>query len=87
MTKRAWPRWSSSFNYDICINFWNDSTASPGSVYLTGIVDMSDNALSVGVLRFAFHLDDFDSVSDFYLLHDVLLNLTLLPFYIYNKSF
>ena len=27
---------------------------------LTGIVDMSDNTLSVGVLRFAIHLDDLE---------------------------
>ena len=33
------------------------------------------------------HRDNFDGVSNFYLFHNVLLNLTLLPFYIYNKSF
>ena len=63
-----------------------DGAPSPSSVYLTGIVYMRNVTFSVGVLRFTFHFDDFDSVADFSFVHNVLLNLTLLPFYIYNKS-
>jgi hypothetical protein len=36
---------------------------------LTGIVDVSNYTLSVSVLGFAFHLDDFDSVADFDVIH------------------
>ena len=34
-------------------------------MYLTGIIDVCYYSLSVGVLRFAFHLDDFNGVADF----------------------
>ena len=59
------------------IYFGNECTASPGSVYLTGIVDVGNNALSVSVLWFAFHFDDFDCVPNFALVRNCLLNLFL----------
>ena len=43
-------------------------------MYLTCVVDVSNYILSIGVLRLAFHLDNFDGVADFYLFHNVLLN-------------
>ena len=62
------------------INLRNDSTASPSTMNLTCIVDMSNYTLSVSVLRFTFHLDDFDSISNFNLVHNVLL-IKLYPLY------
>ena len=73
--------------YNICIDLRDDSATAPCTMDLSGIVNVSNYTLSVSVLRFTIYLNDFNSVSDFYLLHNVLLNLTLLPFYIYNKSF
>jgi len=51
------------------IDFWNDSTSSPRSMYLTGIANVSHYTLSVSVLRFAIHMNDFDFVPYMYFVH------------------
>ena len=60
---------------------------APCTMDLSCIVDVGDYTLAIFVMRFAFHSDDFDLVSDFYLSHVNLLMLILSLFCICNKNF
>ena len=55
--------------YNKFIDFWNESTTAPGSMNLSCVVNMGHNSLSIFVVRFAFHVDDFDSISYTYIVH------------------